>query len=116
IHRAEHAAGARRSAGGNGENDSKLTELPKNSARGKGCRTNLGFRYIPPWPRKHALFMTDFVAEAISKCTIHKPPLFFGFATCALATPASRPMIRHSIYNGMHLNVRSAVRSTRNTL
>jgi hypothetical protein len=25
-------------------------------------------------------------------------------------------MIRHSIYNGMHLNVRSAVRSTRNTL
>ena len=72
---------------------------------------NLGFRYSPPWPRKHALFMTDFVAEAISKCTIHKPPLFFGFATCALAMPASRPMIRHSIYNEMHLNVRSAVRS-----
>jgi hypothetical protein len=42
--------------------------------------------------------------------------LLFGFATCALAPLASRPMIRHSICNGMQLNVRSAVRSTRNTL
>src|SRR6266436_7721667 len=60
--------------------------------------------------------MTECVAEAISKCTIDKRFLLFGFATCALATLASRPMIRHSICNGMHLNVRSAVRSTRNTL
>src|ERR1700736_3924706 len=60
--------------------------------------------------------MTEFVAEAISKCTIHKRFLLFGFATCALATLASRPMIRHSICNGTLLSVRSAVRSTRNTL
>jgi Resolvase, N terminal domain len=33
--------------------------------------------------------MAEFVAEAISKCTIHKRFLFFGFATCALATLAS---------------------------
>src|SRR5260370_31178719 len=70
---------------------------------------NLGFRYILRRWRKHALFMAEFVAEAISKCTIDKRFLLFGFATCALATLASRPMIRHSICNGMHLNVRSAV-------
>jgi hypothetical protein len=37
---------------------------------------NLGFRYIPSSPRKHAPFMTDCDSEAISKCTIHEPLLF----------------------------------------
>ena len=46
--------------------------------------------------------MAEFVAEDISKCTFHKRLLVLGFATCALATLASRPMIRHSICNGMH--------------
>ena len=27
--------------------------------------------------RQLTLFMTELVAEGISKCTIHKPPLFF---------------------------------------
>jgi hypothetical protein len=37
---------------------------------------NLDFRYILQWSRKHALFMAEFVAEAILKCTIHKGLLF----------------------------------------
>ena len=36
---------------------------------------NQGFCYLQ-WSRKHALFMTECVAEAISKCTFHKH-LFF---------------------------------------
>jgi hypothetical protein len=33
---------------------------------------------LHPWKgAKTALFMTEFVAEAISKCTIHKRPLFY---------------------------------------
>ena len=54
----------------------QLREPPNNSARAKACRTDLGFCHISPWPRKHALFMTEFVAKDISKCTIHKPPYF----------------------------------------
>jgi hypothetical protein len=42
----------------------------------KGCRTNLGFSYILRQWRKQALFMAEFVAEAILKCTIHKRLLF----------------------------------------
>src|SRR6516162_1862851 len=77
---------------------------------------NPDFRYILRLSRKQLLFMAEFVAEAISKCTIHKRPLFFGFATCAFATLACRPMIRHLICNGMLLSVRNADKSTRNTL
>ena len=33
--------------------------------------------HLIQWPRKHALFMAEFVAEAISKCTIHKTAAFF---------------------------------------
>ena len=39
---------------------------------------NPGFRYILRWSPKHALFMAEFVAEAISKCTIHKRLLVLG--------------------------------------
>ena len=60
--------------------------------------------------------MAECVAEGISKSTFHQHHLFFGFATCALATHASRPTIRHSICNATLLSARSADRSTRNML
>jgi hypothetical protein len=65
---------------------------------------------------KYALFTAEFVAEAIPKCAIHKRLLSFGFATCALATLASRLMIRRSIYSATLWSELGVDKPTGNTL